>query len=219
MLPGISGGAPVALIGSARVATRIVDTPEGDELVLLRPLEGYGEVPLTIGVHAPLQALSQEVDRLRAVGIAALAVLAVAVAAGIAMGRAIARPIRTLSAGASQIALFDFAAARPLPGSLFTELDDRAKAFNRMLSGLRCVETYVPRSLVKRLMADPTGAASASAEREVTVMFTDVGGFTSAAEAMPAQQAADLLDRHFAILAPSRGGGSPGPSTSSSAMG
>ena len=69
-----------------------------------------------------------------------------------------------------------------------------------MLAGLRWFETYVPRSLVRRLMASGTGGHLASSERELTILFTDIVGFTTLSEAMPATETAALLNDHFALL-------------------
>ena len=68
-----------------------------------------------------------------------------------------------------------------------------------MLSALRWFQYYVPRSLVRRLMGRGDREI-ASEERELTVLFTDLVGFTPASEAMSALETADLLNHHFALL-------------------
>ena len=40
----------------------------------------------------------------------------------------------------------------------------------------------------------------ASRRRDVTVMFTDIVGFTPQAEDLPEQETADMLNHHFALL-------------------
>ena len=88
----------------------------------------------------------------------------------------------------------------PLPRSRVRELDDQATAFNAMLIGLRAFSTYIPRSLVAKLVR--TGEIGIAEPREaiVTVMFTDIAGFTTLSEQMDAAAAAKLLNHHFAIL-------------------
>jgi class 3 adenylate cyclase len=62
----------------------------------------------------------------------------------------------------------------------------------------------VPKGLVLRLIrrGAPGGriGALASEERTVTVMFTDIRGFTALAEHLTAGETADLLNHHFTLL-------------------
>ena len=46
----------------------------------------------------------------------------------------------------------DFEATPVLKGAVFREIDSAMTAFNAMLGGLRLFATYVPRSLVRRLI-------------------------------------------------------------------
>ncbi|MEX2454049.1 MAG: adenylate/guanylate cyclase domain-containing protein, partial [Rhodospirillaceae bacterium] len=66
-------------------------------------------------------------------------------------------------------------------------------------TGLRWYETYDPRQLVQRLIQ--RDAPVASEEKTVTVMFTDIAGFSTLSEHMPAAETAALLNAHFTILA------------------
>jgi len=94
----------------------------------------------------------------------------------------------------------NLAAVSELPGSRIRELNDAAAAFNSMVNGLRWFENYVPRTLVRRLLGRGTDATT-SQERQVTVMFTDIAGFTPLSEGMPAPELAGYLNHHFAIVA------------------
>ena len=88
----------------------------------------------------------------------------------------------------------------PLKRSRVLEFDDQATAFNAMLTGLRAFSAYVPRALVAKLVR--TGDADATRPREatVTVMFTDIAGFTSISEQLPANVGAEILNHHFALV-------------------
>jgi len=83
------------------------------------------------------------------------------------------------------------------PGRL-RELDEASDAFNRMTTGLRWFETYVPRQLVHRLMA--RDSLVESEQKQVTVMFTDINGFSTPSEHMPAAETAAMLNEHFVVL-------------------
>ena len=183
------------------VRARSIDIGDGEHMVLYRRLEGYAAEPLTLGIHYPEGTIAEPMERL--VGSSALGVLLmlVAVVAGVMLGRRIARPIIHLAEQATTLAhRLEFGSTQDLPPSRITELDDQIGAFNRLLHGLRWLEPYVPRQLVRRLARFGPSAGLPSVERDLTVMFTDVVGFTSAAEHLPASQTAAFLNEHFALL-------------------
>jgi adenylate cyclase len=59
---------------------------------------------------------------------------------------------------------------------------------------------YVPRTLVTTLIARGDVAALPSEIRDVTVLFTDIVGFTARTESMGAAAAARFLNDHFALV-------------------
>src|SRR5690606_6513392 len=85
--------------------------------------------------------------------------------------------------------------------SPFRETDEARVAFNSMLRGLRWFETYIPRRLVERLIEQGGEEALPSEYRDVTVLFTDIVGFTSIGERLSAQKLSAFLNRHFTVLA------------------
>lgn len=169
-------------------------------VIFSAPITDFGPTPWTIGAYVQSDQVDAELDRLVYSAIAGLVVLAVSILAAVLVGKAIARPIRVMASSAAQIGALEFGAVEPLQPGRIRELRDQAIAFNRMLAGLRWFETYVPRTLVKRLIARGDGAAMASEERAITVMFTDIVGFSALSESMPASETADLLNEHFALL-------------------
>jgi class 3 adenylate cyclase/HAMP domain-containing protein len=162
---------------------------------------GYGPQHLYMGVYARSDEIdSSELDRLVLAGWVGLAILVLALLVAVVLGRAIARPVRELSLAAEAVSTFDFTGITLAKGSAFQETDNAAQAFNSMLTGLRWFETYVPRSLVLRLIH--LGAHGVqSEERQVTVIFTDIVGFTTACQQLTPRATADFLNHHFALLA------------------
>lgn len=168
-------------------------------IFLYRELTGFGPMPLTVGIYAgPEDGLGVEFQRLARAGIAGIIVIILCVVIAIVLGRRISAPIRALAAGSTSIAALDLDNVERLRSSRLRELDDAADAFNRMTTGLRWFETYVPQQLVRRLMARETPVESE--HREITVMFTDIAGFSTLSEHMPAAETAAMLNEHFAIL-------------------
>ena len=162
-------------------------------------IKDFGKAPLIAGIYiGPADGLGVEFRRLRQASIAGLAVILLSVAIAVFFGRRVSAPVRGLAAGSTAVAEFEFDRVERLRPSRLRELDEAARAFNRMMAGLRWFETYVPRQLVQRLVE--RDAPVVSEEKLVTVIFTDIVGFSTLAEQMPAADVVRLLDEHFAIL-------------------
>jgi class 3 adenylate cyclase len=84
--------------------------------------------------------------------------------------------------------------------SRFTEIDVAAHAYNSMRSGLGWFSTYVPQSLVPHLMGPDSNETLASREVEVSVLFTDIVGFSGIAQRLSPRRLAAFLNRHFTLL-------------------
>jgi adenylate cyclase len=173
---------------------------ENTYIAITRKITGYGDKPWTIGGYFESSQISDEIERVMGSALLGLGAMAVAVIVAILLGRRLSRPIQAIAGQAMRVADFDLDGVTPLPRSRVLELDNQASAFNAMLIGLRAFSTYIPRSLVAKLVR--TGEVGIAEPREavVTVMFTDIVGFTTLSEQMDAAAAARLLNHHFAIL-------------------
>ena len=192
------------ITGRNRTNAEVVEIGDDNHLFLLRSLEGYGAQPWTVGINYRLDEVGVEIERLWTTALVGLGILLVSVGTALWIGRAISRQIGRLAAAASSVSALDFKGAPTLPDSRFRELANAADAFNAMVAGLRWFETYVPKGLVLRLIqrdaSDKTGGGIGSEERQVTVMFTDIRGFSALAEDLGAAETAALLNSHFSLL-------------------
>jgi adenylate cyclase len=68
-----------------------------------------------------------------------------------------------------------------------------------MLIGLKSFGRYVPRTLVKRLIRENRVGAGTE-ERELTVMFTDIVGFTNTCEGMSPAEVAAFINHHLTLV-------------------
>lgn len=169
---------------------------------LLRSISDYGEHPFTLVVVMREEDVDREIERFQHLLVVGFGILVASVLAAMIVGKMISKRIRLLSGAAVALRDLDFQNVPRLPDSRFREVADAAAAFNAMVSGLRWFETYVPKSLVLRLIRrDGAQSEIPSEEREVTVLFTDIKGFSAMAEKMSPQETADWLNRHFTRIA------------------
>ncbi|SMF38474.1 adenylate cyclase [Tistlia consotensis] len=164
-----------------------------------RQVEGLSVKPWLIGAYFKGDAVAAPVKRLIGSAMVAGGIVLLSLILAVLIGRAIARPIKGLAASATAIEGLQFDRVPAPPSSFFRELDVAGQSFEAMLAGLRLFETYVPKRLVERLMTRGV-AATHSETREVTVLFTDIVGFTGLAENLPADSAAAFLNGHFGLL-------------------
>ncbi|MEM7442243.1 MAG: adenylate/guanylate cyclase domain-containing protein [Pseudomonadota bacterium] len=173
---------------------------EPPQTFILTELDGYGARSWLIGSHFFSGELTGGLKQINDSGYLGGVMLLVSLLVGVVLARRLAGPIKRLAENAAKIGTLDLQRVERLPGSRITELNDQAIAFNAMVDGLKWFERYVPRSLVKRLIGRGEDEALASVDKQVTVLFTDLVGFTSQSETMTAGETADLLNHHFALL-------------------
>lgn len=181
-------------------AGHIVDFEDGYWFYIYRSLDAYGERPWIIGADVPERALGREIDRLQTIAILTALLLVGAVVVAVLFGRRIAAPMAAVARVARSVERLDLAGTSRLPGSRVKEIDEAGRALNSMVSALRWFELYLPRRLVHQLLEKGEGASRAPAEQAVTVMFTDIRGFSRMSARMPAAAAADFLNEHLALV-------------------
>ena len=74
------------------------------------------------------------------------------------------------------------------------------EAMGGMKSALRLFSVYVPRDLVRKLMAEGAEAELGGERRRLTVMFSDVQGFTTIAERMDPEELMRITSAYFQAL-------------------
>lgn len=136
-------------------------------------------------------------DQSRIVLYAAALALLVGAIISFAIGRVLGRPLSRLAETSARIRDLDFDAVERLPSSRLAELDDVNSAFNGTLSALSAFARYVPRQLVSRLVAEGMTDPRQIEVRDMTIVFTDLAGFTNLASHLSAEQTAVFLNRYF----------------------
>ena len=174
-----------------------------DELFifLFRELRGFTDKHIVVGTYFRNDEVNQELRRLELAVAASLFAVLIACGAAVVLARLIARPITQLSIAAGRIGKLAIDDVEALPPGLFRELNQQASAFNSMLTAMRWFEIYVPKALVERLIRRGDEGAIESSEQDITVIFTDIAGFTTLAEGKSADEVAAFLNEHFAMIA------------------
>ncbi len=177
-----------------------IETAEDDFIIMSVVIPGYSDEPWVIGQYFRGVTISREVRRLMGSAFVGIGALVIAVLIAIWMGRRVARPLKQLARQSERVGSLTLEDVEPLPRSRVAELDQVALAFNSMVEGLKAMNIYVPRSLFSKLMRLGGQTAANAREAELTVLFTDIVGFTALSEHMSASETASYLNEHFAIL-------------------
>lgn len=180
-------------------------------LVLL-PLEGRQfaarVAPINLGterflfavVMTPVSTLIEPVVRAEQRGLVISLGLMVLALAGIwVLASRIARPLTRLSAEADAIRRFELDGPIGIQ-SRITEVERLAGSMAAMKRTLGTFGRYVPKDLVRRLVASGTDAELGGERRTITVMFCDVAGFTTIAERLDPDEVMRLTSAYFERL-------------------
>ena len=191
--PGAAAGAQeVTLLGHTLIS-------------LARPVDASaGIVPVTVVLQnslddalAPFQPL-----RIALLGLSGLG-LAISLAGAWFIGRSVTAPVERLAAAAARAAAGDYAAR--VETRRTDEFGALATAFNRMLDGLK--ERDHARDLLGKVVSPEiagelirSGVELGGEEREATVLFADMRGFTAIGESLPPAELVAMLNEYFSRL-------------------
>ncbi|MET1413874.1 adenylate/guanylate cyclase domain-containing protein [Roseibium sp. HPY-6] len=136
-------------------------------------------------------------DQTWAVLYVALAALVFGAILSFLVGRMLGRPLSRLAMSAAELRKLNFEAAERLPRSRLAEMDDVNQAFNGSVGALNAFAKYVPRQLVSRLIEEGMTHSRNIELREMTIVFTDLAGFTGKASHLTAEETASYLNAYF----------------------
>lgn len=179
---------------------RMVSTEAANWAVVSSDVDRFSTQPWRIVVAFPAADFEEELQRLRWAAVAGLVVLLVALILAYLLARYLSAPIDRLAVAAERVRELSLKNVPPLTASVFREISSASEAFNSMIAGLRWFELYLPQQLVQRLIHAGDSDITQSRQREVTVMFTDIFGFTGISSAMSAEDTAEFLNSHFGML-------------------
>ena len=128
-----------------------------------------------------------------AIGLAAFALAAILATL---FANRISVPLRTISGDLEAVGRLAITDA-PAPRSVIREIAVMGDAVDRMKAGLRSFERYIPVDVVRELLRSGREAALGGEQRELTIHFSDIAGFTSIAEGMAPNAIVAELGEYF----------------------
>jgi class 3 adenylate cyclase len=128
----------------------------------------------------------------------ALGGLVVAVVAGILLSARIAGALGGATAALDRIARFELETEAP-PRSVLREVSQLQDAVGRVTASLRSFSRYAPEEIVRDVVVSGREAMLSGDKREVTVLFSDLRGFTAFAERTRPEDVVAILNDHFEL--------------------
>ncbi len=186
--------------------TGVYDNGKGMWITAVAPIVHDGKNIAALVVDYPVQIF---LDRSRELAVAILqATLAGAVGAlllGLLFARRITRPISMLTGGVARVAGGDLSQSLPVRSG--DEIGQLTRAFNGMVEGLRqrdFIRTtfgrYVSPEVVKTLLESPEGLRLGGEKRVVTILMSDLRGYTRFAEHGDPAHVMEVLNGYLARM-------------------
>lgn len=128
-----------------------------------------------------------------------------ALVVGVLLARRITRPVSALTGGVARVAAGDLSAPLPVPSS--DEIGRLTEAFNAMLDGCRQRDyirdtfgRYVSPEVAQTLLGSPDALRLGGEKREVTILMSDLRGYTRFAEQGDPQRVTAVLNEYLARM-------------------
>jgi adenylate cyclase len=187
-------------------------SPDGEVLYdITVPIVLTGKVSKTLGqVHLGLsnkaieEAVSKMRKRVSTVGVVALLLGGIG---AFTMAKLTVAPIKLLVAGVNEVGRGNL--DQEIKTKSNDEIGELTAAFNDMTKGLRekafirnTFERYMSKQLAEKLLADPEKLKLelGGENRHVTVLFTDIRGFTSLSEKLDPKGVISFLNEYFSMM-------------------
>lgn len=187
--------------------TRIYKSPSGMWISAFAPIAEPGGPPRAVLVVD--YAAEIYLDRLRelqvTIVLASLAGALGAIVVGVLVARRITRPVSALTTGVARVAGGDLSQALPVRSG--DEVGRLTSAFNDMLEGLRQRDfirdtfgRYVSPEVARTLLESPEGLRFGGEKRVVTILMSDLRGYTRFAEQGDPAWVMEVLNGYLARM-------------------
>lgn len=168
--------------------------------VISLPVDVPGDLGLFIAVVIDRDEITEDAYRHAywAAGIGLLAAL-FAVLVGIAVSRRISGPVAAIAKDLALVGEFQLSGRTP-ESSFIREIADLGASAERMKASLRSFGHYVPKELVRSLLAAGRDAELGGERRLLSLHFSDVADFTAISEGMSPEALVEAMGRYFELM-------------------
>lgn len=170
------------------------------QVAAFQSIQTAGSAHLRLAVLAPLDEFFADIEaRRRTLFIVTTAFVAAMLPLVFGIGALLSRKLRDLALETDRIQHFA-PAAGPRIRSMIREIDDLGRSVHTLRSVVQTFSRFVPRRLVQQLVETGNDMTLGGTRRRVTVMFTDVVGFTEITEHAEPERVMVFTSRYFAAL-------------------
>lgn len=195
-----SGREDLQALHSKDISLSSIERGEEGYIYLTKKIYGYGHEPLILGAWINEEVNNTQLVRLETSMFVGIGMILIGVLFVILLSKHISKPVKRYAKATKKIGQLNIEDVEKLPRSHYKEIDEQAVAFNKMLDVLRVFGKYVPIKLVNKLMHQKEIINSLSQRKILSIMFTDIIGFTTLSERLKEDEIALLLNEHFEIL-------------------
>lgn len=188
-----------AFVSDRRIDRRITVGEHAYRIIVNRMQPQLGQ-RFVVAAAVPVRELTAASRvLLQRAAIAAAVAVGLAILAALIASLLVSRSIAHLAAKTERIRRLDFSDRQPVQ-SRIREIVRLSEAVERMREGLEIFGRYVSKDLVHQIMRSPESSGIGGTRREITVMFTDIEGFSLLSETMEPELLTSRLSRYFETL-------------------
>jgi adenylate cyclase len=184
-----------AFFGAAgRGSFAIGDT---DYLAAALPFSPDADLVWNVAIVAPEADFMGDLQRANRNNLAiAAAIVLLALAVAMTFARHVARPLMFLAREMDRVGRFELDGDDP-ESSVYAEISRMNRTLAAMRRGLTSFAAYVPRELVRAVLASGQRAELGGTTKCMTVFFSDLAGFTTLSESMRPDELVEMLGGYF----------------------
>lgn len=198
----IDVGVPLKAWRQSGVAQQFFEARDGRTYVAaFRSIETAGSANLRLAVVAPLDEFFSEVEAgRRRLLLLALAFVFASLPVVWWIGSLLSRSMNALAVETDQIQRFDVQGEGKRVRSSIREIDDLGQSVSTMRAVVQTFSSFVPKRLVQQLIESGTALRLGGSRREITILFTDIAGFTHISEHADPEKLMLYTSRYLAAL-------------------
>jgi adenylate cyclase len=166
----------------------------GQNLVMADSFPQESGIPWQVVIVVPEEDFFGAVrEQAQSAAIIALIAALISVVLGVLFANRVSDSLRVIADELGRIGNFELEETKLPRSSLVREVNDMAEATDAMKSSLKSFGRYVPKDLVSEMLRTGTEAVLGGEKKELTMLFSDIAGFTSIAETMEPDELVELL--------------------------